>query len=78
MMPAQPMMQPMGVPHGGVVMANAQRPHARVNPACVKCRGSGWNAYKNKPCGRCVCKKCGGSGWNARKNKACKKWKIKH
>ncbi|CDW80549.1 c2 domain containing protein [Stylonychia lemnae] len=57
---------------------HSAQPHKIVNPHCHKCRGSGWNSHKNKPCGRCVCKKCGGSGWNSRKNKACKKMKIKH
>ena len=62
------------MPHGGVIPA---MPHKIVNPACHKCHGTGWNAKKNKSCGRCVCKKCGGTGWKAKKNKPCKKMKVK-
>lgn len=79
-MPSQPgMMQPGMVMtqghhgHGGAVA----RPHARINPSCHKCHGTGWNSHKGKACGKCVCKKCGGSGWNAHKNKVCKKMHIK-
>ena len=59
-------------------MAPGGMPHKLMNPGCPKCRGSGWNAYKNKACKRCVCSKCNGTGWKAGKNKPCKKMKLKH
>ena len=70
----------MGHSHGhahghGVHPSLMGKPHVHLNPHCHKCRGTGYNALKGRPCKKCVCKKCGGSGWNAHKNKPCKKFK---
>ena len=72
------MMPGYGAPQMMPGMQQVQRgPHTVINPACPKCRGTLFNSYKHKPCGKCVCKKCGGSGYNYHKNKPCKKMKFK-
>ena len=75
--PGMPQMYPGTIP-GAYPGGARPMPHKINNPGCHKCHGTGWKAYKNKPCGRCVCKKCGGTGFNAKKHKPCLKIKLKH
>ena len=59
--PMNPMMNPMmpnmgmGMGMGMGQMYPTTMPQGFMGvPGCQKCGGSGWNAFKNRPCKRCL------------------------